>query len=176
MIDRQDSDSLFGLASMPGHLIRRSQQIATALFAEEVGELDLTPVQFAVLMVVVDRPRIEAARISDLIAFDRSTLADVLDRLARRKLIERTVSLTDKRAKAVVATPEGIALFERALPAVRRVQQGRNGRQVELVVRLLEDGAQLLHRIGNPRLYLGIELRAAPRCVPSDRAAFRPHG
>ncbi|WAC22359.1 MarR family winged helix-turn-helix transcriptional regulator [Blastomonas sp. SL216] len=123
MIDRQDSDSLFGLASMPGHLIRRSQQIATALFAEEVGELDLTPVQFAVLMVVVDRPRIEAARISDLIAFDRSTLADVLDRLARRKLIERTVSLTDKRAKAVVATPEGIALFERALPAVRRVQQ-----------------------------------------------------
>lgn len=115
--------SLDLLYAMPGHLIRRSQQIAVALFAEEVGALELTPVQFAVLMAVVNHPEIEAASVSDLIAFDRSTLADVLERLISRGLIERRVSARDRRAKSLVATPEGVAVFQRAVPAVQRVQE-----------------------------------------------------
>lgn len=116
-------DAISALYAMPGHLIRRSQQIATALFAEEVGQFDLTPVQFAVLMAVVNCPEIEAARISELVAFDRSTLADVVERLCGRNLIERRVSATDKRAKSIVATLKGVALFHQALPAVYRVQE-----------------------------------------------------
>lgn len=118
-----EAGSIDVLYSMPGHLIRRSQQISVALFSEEVGALELTPVQFSVLMAVVNHPEIEAASVSELIAFDRSTLADVLERLIGRKLIERRVSSRDRRAKSLVATPEGVALFHRAVPAVKRVQE-----------------------------------------------------
>ncbi len=114
---------LEALYAMPGHLIRRSQQLAVALFAEEVGPFELTPVQFAVLLAVVEQPGIDAARISSQVAFDRSTLADVLDRLSKRGLIDRHASRVDRRAKMLIATPEGIALFRRAVPAVRRVQE-----------------------------------------------------
>ena len=61
------------LHGTPGHLIRRAQQIAVALFMEECAELDLTPVQYAALVAVHEHPGIDATRLSALIAFDRSS-------------------------------------------------------------------------------------------------------
>ena len=43
---------------MPGHFIRRLQQVAVKLFFARVG-LDMTPVQFAALAAVAQRPRID---------------------------------------------------------------------------------------------------------------------
>ncbi len=40
----------------PGHLIRRSQQIAGAIFFEEFEGYDVTPVQYAALIAIRDRP------------------------------------------------------------------------------------------------------------------------
>ena len=40
------------LHAMPGHLIRRAQQIAVAIFMEECAEFDLTPVQYAALVAI----------------------------------------------------------------------------------------------------------------------------
>ena len=37
------------LQATPGHLIRRAQQIAVAIFAEQLASADITPVQFAIL-------------------------------------------------------------------------------------------------------------------------------
>ena len=41
----------------PGHLIRRSQQIAVAIFFEEFEGYDVTPVQYAALIAIRDRPQ-----------------------------------------------------------------------------------------------------------------------
>jgi DNA-binding MarR family transcriptional regulator len=108
---------------MPGHLIRRSQQVAVAIFAEELGGLDVTPVQFATLAAIAAHPGIDATRVSTLIAFDRSTLGDVLDRIEAKGWIERQSSPQDKRVKSLRLTPSGRALFERAGPAVERTQE-----------------------------------------------------
>lgn len=43
--------NLADVYSAPGHLIRRSQQIAVAIFFEEFGAYEVTPVQYAALMV-----------------------------------------------------------------------------------------------------------------------------
>src|SRR5712692_205584 len=43
-------DALAELHGAPGHLIRRSQQIAVAIFMEETKAFDLTPVQYATLV------------------------------------------------------------------------------------------------------------------------------
>ena len=44
------------LPQMPGHLIRRLQQIAVAIFLQETGSSGLTPVQYAALQAVANRP------------------------------------------------------------------------------------------------------------------------
>ena len=111
------------LYSMPGHLIRRAQQISSALFAEECGEFDLTSVQYAALVAIRENPDVDATRLSALIAFDRSTIGDVLERLEGKGWIKRHPSPTDRRVKLLRLSPTGEDLLRRVEPAVRRVQE-----------------------------------------------------
>jgi DNA-binding MarR family transcriptional regulator len=111
------------LNSKPGHLIRRAQQIAVGLFMDECAQFDLTPVQYAALVAIRENPGTDATRLSALIAFDRSTLGNVLERLEARKLVARYASADDKRIKLLKITPAGAALIKRADAAVLRAQQ-----------------------------------------------------
>jgi MarR family transcriptional regulator, lower aerobic nicotinate degradation pathway regulator len=111
------------LYTMPGHLIRRVQQISSALFAEECGSFDLTSVQYAALVAIRANPQVDATRLSALIAFDRSTLGDVLERLEAKGWVQRSSSPNDKRVKLLRLSRQGARLLERVEPAVRRVQE-----------------------------------------------------
>ena len=59
---------------------------------------------------------------SALIAFDRSTIGDVLDRMAHKGWIRRSPALTDRRVKLIELTPDGARLLRQVRPAVQRVQ------------------------------------------------------
>ena len=111
------------LHSKPGHLIRRAQQIAVAIFMEECAGFDLTPVQYAALVAIRENPGIDATRLSALVAFDRSTLGVVLERLEARKLVKRYSSPDDKRIKLLKVSVAGSALVKRAEAAVVRAQE-----------------------------------------------------
>lgn len=110
------------LYSKPGHLIRRCQQIAVALFMEETAAFDVTPVQYAALFAIAENPEIDATRLSDLIAFDRSTLGNVLERLENKGLVQRKPGRDDKRTKLLRITPQGTALLGRIEKAVENAQ------------------------------------------------------
>jgi len=109
--------------SKPGHLIRRAQQIAVAIFMEEVSFSDVTPVQYAALRAIESNPGADATRLSALIAFDRSTLGNVLERLEKKALIVRSNSSEDRRIKVLHLTPAGAKLLEAIEPAVERAQE-----------------------------------------------------
>lgn len=111
------------LHEMPGHLIRRVQQVSTALFTSECAVHDLTSVQYAALMMIREHPGLDATRLSSLIAFDRSTIGGVLDRLEAKTWISRHASPSDRRARLLRLTPAGRSLLKRVEPAVLRVQQ-----------------------------------------------------
>jgi len=111
------------LHSKPGHLIRRAQQIAVAIFMEECANYDLTPVQYAALVAIRENPGTDATRLSALIAFDRSTLGNVLERLEARKLVTRYPSPEDKRIKLLKLSAGGGALVKRAQASVERAQE-----------------------------------------------------
>jgi MarR family transcriptional regulator, lower aerobic nicotinate degradation pathway regulator len=111
------------LYTMPGHLVRRVAQIASALFADECGSFDLTSVQYAALVAIQANPQVDATRLSALIAFDRSTLGDVLERLETKGWVLRSPSPHDKRVKLLRLSPEGAKVLRRVAPAVRRVQE-----------------------------------------------------
>src|SRR4051812_25860317 len=65
----------------------------------------------------------DATRLSTLIAFDRSTIGDVLERLEGKGWIIRSPSTNDRRVKLLRLTPEGEDMLQRVEPAVRRVQE-----------------------------------------------------
>jgi DNA-binding MarR family transcriptional regulator len=111
------------LHRQPGHLIRRAQQIAVAMFIEECAAFDLTPVQYAAMVAIQENEGIDATRLSSQIAFDRSTLGNVLERLEARGLIERYASPEDKRVKLLRLTPQGRSVTRRAEQAVKRTQE-----------------------------------------------------
>ncbi|GAC1645269.1 MAG: MarR family transcriptional regulator [Bradyrhizobium sp.] len=105
-----------------GYLFRRTQQIAVAIFVEECRAYGLTPVQFAALVAIHTHPGIDATRLSAVIAFDRSTLGNVIERLEAKAYIERQPSREDKRVKLVYLTGSGAALLDDIMPAVDRAQ------------------------------------------------------
>jgi len=106
----------------PGYLFRRMQQIAVAIFVEECRAYDLTPVQYAALVAIRTHPGIDATRLSAVIAFDRSTLGNVIERLEAKQLIERKLSRQDKRVKLLYLTKAGAALLRDIMPSVDRAQ------------------------------------------------------
>jgi DNA-binding MarR family transcriptional regulator len=111
------------LCDKPGHLIRRAHQISCATFGEECGQYELTKVQYSTLFAIMLHNPVDATRVASLIAFDRSTMGDVLDRLEAKGLILRKPNPADRRAKLLYLTPKGEELLERAGPAVGRVQE-----------------------------------------------------
>jgi MarR family transcriptional regulator, lower aerobic nicotinate degradation pathway regulator len=106
----------------PGYLFRRMQQIAVSIFIEECRACDLTPVQYAALVAIHTHPGIDATRLSAVIAFDRSTLGNVIERLETKVLIERKPSRGDKRIKLLYLTRAGAALLREIMPSVDRAQ------------------------------------------------------
>lgn len=110
--------------SMPGHLIRRLNQISVALFAEAMSQagLTLTPVQFAALSAVNAHPGIDQATLAGLVAYDRATLGKVIDKLDARGLMTRQTSPTDRRAKVLELSEAGRDLLQQARPLVDAMQ------------------------------------------------------
>lgn len=110
---------------MPGHLIRRLNQLSTHIFAARIHEagFQLTPVQFAALDAIISRPDQDQASIAAMIAYDRATVGGVIDRLEQKGLVERTISKKDRRAREVRITRKGRRTFEQVLPIVVSVQE-----------------------------------------------------
>jgi DNA-binding MarR family transcriptional regulator len=106
----------------PGYLFRRMQQIAVSIFMEECKAFDLTPVQYAALIAIHTHPGIDATRLSAVIAFDRSTLGSVIERLQAKDFVERKPAPEDKRIKLLYLTKQGAAILREIIPAVERAQ------------------------------------------------------
>ena len=107
----------------PGHLIRRLQQISLALFMEETKEFDITPVQYSATLAIDTHPGIDQTALCNIIAIDRSTVADVVTRLERKKLVRRTLGTKDRRTKLLYITPMGRKLINDIEPAVLTTQK-----------------------------------------------------
>ncbi len=142
----------------PGHLIRRAQQIAVAIFMEECAGFDLTPVQYATLAAIAAHPGLDATRLSYLVALDRSTIGSVLERLEAKALVERTPSADDRRVKRLRIRPAGRKLLRDVDEAVERAQQrivaplDREERNtfLRLLARLVESNNELSRAPARP--------------------------
>ena len=110
------------LEELPGHHIRRLQQIAVAMFLQETESSGITPVQYAVLQMAANQPGIDQRRLAGAVGLDTSTTAGVVDRLEARALLERRASPDDRRVRLLHPTAEGLRVLAEVQPAMRRAQ------------------------------------------------------
>jgi DNA-binding MarR family transcriptional regulator len=131
----------FDFAQAPGHLVRRAQQIAVALFMAELGSEDVTPVQFAFLNAVMDTPGGDQITLAGRVAFDAATSGAVIGRLEAKGWLQREADPLDRRRKLLWLTASGQEATLRMKQAVERVQnnllQPLNAKEAEVFVSLL---------------------------------------
>ncbi|WP_028669250.1 MarR family winged helix-turn-helix transcriptional regulator [Saccharospirillum impatiens] len=130
--------------TMPGHLIRRYHQASVAIFHAEVAKLgyDLTPVQYAALAKIEAHPGIDQVTLAGLIAYDRTTIGGVVDRLVQKGLLAREVSPTDRRARVLKLSDLGSGALQTLAPAVEAAQTqmlcGLDGEERSQFIQLLQ--------------------------------------
>lgn len=107
----------------PGHLIRRSQQISVAIFYEEFECFDVTPVQYAALVAIRERPGMDQRTLVDQIAIDRSTIGSMLATLEDRGFIARVTPKDNRRVKQLYITWAGDELLQATREHIYRVQE-----------------------------------------------------
>ena len=109
--------------TLPGHYIRRLQQIAVAAFLQQTEAHGVTPVQYAALNQVGRTPGIDQRTLARSIGFDTSTIASVIDRLEARGLMLRQASPEDRRVRLLQLSDEGAGLLAAIGPDVLKAQQ-----------------------------------------------------
>jgi len=105
------------------HLLHRASQRATEIFALETRTFDITARQYAVLTAVAQHEGLSQTDLVRLTGIDRSTLADVVQRLLRRGFIEREKTTQDGRTYAVSLSAHGHELLEAIKPYARRADR-----------------------------------------------------
>src|SRR6266496_596216 len=109
-------------AQTPGHLIRRAYQAHTQLWAEVVP-VDITGAQYVFLCALAVHGDLDQASVGRLISLDRSSVAELASRLARRGLIQRGRDEQDRRKRVLRITEEGAGVVAEAAPHVLRLGQ-----------------------------------------------------
>jgi MarR family transcriptional regulator, temperature-dependent positive regulator of motility len=89
------------------HLLHRVSQWSDEVFSLSIGSSNITPRQFAVLSAVSKKEGGNQTDIVNATGIDRSTTAQVVERLAKRGWLQRQRTKDDARAYAVRLTPDG---------------------------------------------------------------------
>jgi DNA-binding MarR family transcriptional regulator len=114
--DAERAGDAYELSDQIGHLLRRAYQRHTAIFQRRISDLDVTAIQFAVLVAVRDGEVMPLTRIGAATAIDPATLRGVIARLGERDLITSQNDAADRRQRLVSLTDKGRKLVARLLP------------------------------------------------------------
>ncbi|MBL8831578.1 MAG: MarR family transcriptional regulator [Rhodospirillales bacterium] len=112
------------LETQIGHLLRRAHQRHVAQFEKEVGDLDLTPTQFAALAKISERGEVSQNLLGRMTAMDPATIQGVIQRLMARGLIDRRPDPNDRRATLLRLSAPGRTLTREAIRRAHHVSKG----------------------------------------------------
>lgn len=141
-------DRDIAIYAMPGHLIRRMNQVSVSLFHDECARAghDLTPVQYAALKAVQKFPGIDQATLAGAIAYDRTTIGGVVGRLEDKGLVRRDPAPEDRRVRRLFLEPAGVRKIAELDPLVWRTQDlmlaGLDESERAVFLRLLAKAAE----------------------------------
>ncbi|MES5100319.1 MarR family winged helix-turn-helix transcriptional regulator [Agrobacterium sp. BA1120] len=106
-----------------GILLRRSQQVALQVFAQEAEYPGFSPTQYSALAVSYIEPGINQNALGEYIALDRSSVTKCVEGLESHGLIRREIDPKDKRARLLFITPDGEEMLKKLNAAARKAQK-----------------------------------------------------
>src|ERR1700692_1326484 len=107
---------------VPAHLARRFHQICLGMSAVILEPEDLNPIVYALLAAVDDNPGIDQRGLSGRLGVDPASSSQMVERLARRRMLAHALHPTDRRARLLSATPVGTQLRAKLRPALLAAQ------------------------------------------------------
>jgi DNA-binding MarR family transcriptional regulator len=132
-----------GLEDAIGFALRRAQLAVFADYSAAVQDLGVTPAQFSVLRLVNANAGVKQAAIAAALGIEAPRTAFMLDELARRELLERRPSPSDRRAHALHLTPAGTrvlrTLNRREAAHVARMNERLRGEDRAALLRMLHN-------------------------------------
>jgi DNA-binding MarR family transcriptional regulator len=109
-------------STFTGSLVRRAQQRHVAVWLSEVST-EITSVQYAALEILHRTPGVNQRQLGDELDVDRSTIADLVARMVRNGLIERSDDPVDKRSYVLFLTAAGKKQLAALRPRVEEVER-----------------------------------------------------
>lgn len=157
-VDKAAKGGVAALDRSPSHLLHRALQVALDVYADELGATGITQRQYAVLAAVEAREGLTQTDLVRITGIDRSTLADMVQRMIAKGLLDRERSTSDGRANAVRLSEAGRVALEDTRPKVASV----DARLLKLLSSDKRDGFLSLLR----DLIRGGEIAQAPAPIP----------
>jgi DNA-binding MarR family transcriptional regulator len=104
-------------------LLKRAAQYSADLFAEQLGKTGMTQRQFTLMETVLENEGASQTELVRITGIDRSTLADLVNRLETQGYVRRERSSTDARVNFVFLTELGRNSVTAARPVAMLVDQ-----------------------------------------------------
>lgn len=105
-----------------GHLIRRAEQVHTALWFRHVSR-EITSQQFAVLNALRQEPGIDQRTLAGRTSLDRSTVNQMVRRLTEQRYVSQVRDEADRRRTLLELTDEGAELLDALIPPAKRINE-----------------------------------------------------
>jgi DNA-binding MarR family transcriptional regulator len=106
-----------------GYKLRRAQLATFEEFSRYFHDLELRPAELALLLLLKRTPEAGQAELTSLLVLKRANFVALVNRLARRQLVERSPVDGDRRARKITLTTKGLSLLEDAEKRQRAYEQ-----------------------------------------------------
>ncbi len=106
-----------------GHLLRKVYQRHAAIFQQNVGQSQLTAVQFITLCAIRDMGPSAQTELVQVTAVDQATIRGIVERLKARELVTLSPDPHDKRKVIVSLTTQGRELVEMTVPNALKISE-----------------------------------------------------
>lgn len=111
------------LPRLLGYNLRRAHQSSWRTYVGMIGESNLRPGLFSLLVLVRSNPGIAQIELGTHLGVDKASIVALLDRLERAVLIERRRSTRDRRRQGIYLTSNGAKQLEELLAQVRLIEK-----------------------------------------------------
>ena len=130
------------------YLLTTSQHRVFQEVSKRLEPFDVTPVQYGVLYCLWKGDQTTPKEIAAELKLENSTISGILDRMEKKDLLKRQVSIEDRRYIEVVLTEKGAALEKPVLDTIDTAN-------IDILADIPDEEQQILKK--NLRLLAGLE-------------------
>ncbi len=106
-----------------GFLVRLLETRATTLYERLTGQNEITPRQFGAMLTLYQGGTMTLTELANRIRVDRSTLGEMVNRMADRGLIRKVLNDADRRSATVTLAKPGEQALLRLVAGAAQLQQ-----------------------------------------------------